>query len=259
MTLTTNNLCKHFDGTVALNRVNVELPPGRVTAVVGGNGAGKTTLFLAIAGYVGPDSGDVTLSNSNPDVLKQQIGKLLPHERAQRGIGMLFQDIRVFPKLSVLENVLVGFPQQSGERLWNAIFRTRLVDDDEKSHTEDARRWLDYVGLTDQADVWAGQLSYGQQKLLAIARLLAANAKVLLLDEPTAGIHPSMIDRLLELVRKLAAEEGRSVAIIEHNPDVVRRIAHRVYTMNAGSITDLSVREEANGADTLKSVNILSS
>lgn len=259
MTLTTNNLCKHFDGTVALNRVSVELSAGKVTAVVGGNGAGKTTLFLAIAGYVAPERGDVALLNSDSNTLKQQLGELPPHERARRGIGMLFQDIRVFPKLSALDNVLVGFPRQSGERVWNALFRAGVVKQNEQSHIEEAHRLLDFVGLTDQARVWAGQLSYGQQKLLAIARLLAADARVLLLDEPTAGIHPNMIDRLLQLVRKLAIEQGRAVAVIEHNPDVVRRIAHRVYTMNAGSITDLHERQEANGAYTSKSVNILSS
>ncbi len=257
MTLTTHNLCRHFGGTVALNCVSVEFPAGNVTAVVGGNGAGKTTLFLAIAGYIVPESGDIGLSKGSGDV-SIKLAALPPHERALRGVGMLFQDIRVFPKLSALDNILVSFPNQSGNNVWNAIVRPGAVRKEERLNLETALHLLDYVGLADQSRVWAGQLSYGQQKLLAIARLLAAGARVLLLDEPTAGVHPRMVNRLLELVRSLAEEQGRAVAIIEHNPEVVRRIAHRVYTMSAGGITNLTVQEEMNSTGAQKCGGALS-
>ncbi|KDA52845.1 hypothetical protein EG19_10105, partial [Thermoanaerobaculum aquaticum] len=155
---------------------------------------------------------------------------------AQMGIGRLFQDVRVFPKLTVLENLLVARPHQRGEGVLAALLARRTVARDERAAALVAQKWLDFVGLTDHIHRPAGALSYGQQKLLAIARLLAAGSEVVLLDEPTAGVNPALVSRLLYLIRKLA-EEGRTVVLIEHNMNVVLDVSDWVYFLSDGAVT----------------------
>lgn len=232
MILRTHNLTKHFGGIVALDDVSVEFHPGSITALVGPNGAGKSTLFNAITGLVVPDSGKVTLGNGG----EVRLTGLPPHGIAQRGVGMLFQDVRVFRKLTALENVALGAQSQLGERPFSALFRRAKAVAREREVTDLARHHLEFVGLADKANTWAEQLSYGQQKLMVIARLLAANARVLLLDEPTSGVHPDRVDSLLDLVQRLADDHNRTVVMIEHNHNVVLRVSDRVYRLEAGRI-----------------------
>lgn len=233
MVLRTHNLTKHFDGIVALDGVSVEFHPGSITALVGPNGAGKSTLFNAITGLIVPDRGEVTLGNGG----NVRLTGLPPHAIAQRGVAMLFQDVRVFGKLTALENVAVGAQSQPGERPLCSLFQWTKAITREREVVNIARQHLDFVGLGDKADYWAEQLSYGQQKLLAIARLLAANARVVLLDEPTSGVHPDRINSLMDLVRRLAADHNRTVVMIEHNYDVVSRVSDHVYQLEAGRLT----------------------
>ena len=232
MILRTQHLTKHFGGIVALDNVGVEFHPGSVTALIGSNGAGKSTLFNVIAGLVSPDSGSVFLGNGDNLCLNG----LPPHVIARHGVGMLFQDIRVFRKLTALENVAVGAQHQAGEHPVANLFQRRASATREREVLDQARQWLDFVGLTEKAHLWAENLSYGQQKLVAIARLLACDARVLLLDEPTAGVHPDRIDQLLGLIQKLADDHNRTVIMIEHNRDVVARVSDRVYQLERGAI-----------------------
>lgn len=234
MILRTQHLTKHFGGTVALDDVTVEFLPGSITSLIGSNGAGKSTLFNVIAGLVAPDSGEVYLGNGD----KLRLNGLPTHVIAQHGVGMLFQDVRVFRKLTALENVAVGAHHQSGEHPFAAIFRRQACATREQVVLKQSHQWLDFVGLADKAHLWAENLSYGQQKLVALARLLAAEARVLLLDEPTAGIYPSKIDQLLGLIQKLADDHNRTVIMIEHNRDVVAQVSDRVYQMDRGEIVD---------------------
>jgi ABC-type branched-subunit amino acid transport system ATPase component len=232
MILRTQKLTKHFGGIVALDAVSVEFHPGSITSLIGSNGAGKSTLFNVIAGLLTPDSGDVFLGNGN----NIRLNGLTTHVVARHGIGMLFQDVRVFRKLTALENVAVGAKHQIGEHPAVAIFRRRACAARERVILDQARESLDFVGLADKAHLWAENLSYGEQKLIALARLLACDARVLLLDEPTAGVHPSRIDQLLGLIQRLADDHNRTVIMIEHNRDVVARVSDRVYWLERGAI-----------------------
>jgi ABC-type branched-subunit amino acid transport system ATPase component len=214
---------------------------GRVTALIGPNGAGKTTLFHLISGALTPDEGEILLG-------EMAIQGLRPWEVARLGVGRLFQDVRVFPRLSVLENLLVAnsVPVRSSVPL--ALIKGGRAAQLEEQRALEARRWLEVVGLEVDVSVPAGSLSYGQQKLLAMARLLATGAQVLLLDEPTSGIHPSLVTSLLRLIRKLA-EEGRTVILIEHNMPVVLEVSDWVYFMDEGQVAAFGLPREVLSDD----------
>jgi len=250
-----DSLNKRFGGVVALDDVTLDFPAGVVTAIIGPNGAGKTTLFNVIAGFLKPDSGSVALlpdSDTDGSGRRFDIIGLPPNLIALRGVGVLFQDIRIFKRLSGLENVAVGAKNQPGEKPLNCLFQPARVMAREKEVIEKARQYLDYVGLADKAHLWAEQLSYGQQKLVAIARLLAGDAKVLLLDEPTSGVDPDMVGKLLALIQRLADTDGRAVIIIEHNLNVVKRVGDWVYLMAGGCIEVFGKPEEVLRDSTLR-------
>jgi len=234
MILRTQHLTKHFGGIVALDDVSVEFHPGSITALMGSNGAGKSTLFNVIAGLVAADSGDVFLGNGD----NLRLNGLAPHVVARHGVGVLFQDVRVFRKLTALENVAVGAQHQPGEHPLAALFQRRASAIREREILDQARKSLDFVGLADKAGLWGENLSYGQQKLIALARLLVADARVLLLDEPTAGVHPDRIKQLLSLIQRLADDHNRTVIMIEHNRRVVAQVSDRVYRMERGAIVE---------------------
>lgn len=255
MIVETDNLNKLFGGIVALEDVTLDFAAGSVTAIIGPNGAGKTTLFNVIAGFLKPDSGSVFLvpnGDGESETGKTSILGLSPNEIALRGVGVLFQDIRIFEKLTALENVAVGAKAQPGENPLNCFFRPVQVARREEEVLEKARHYLDYVGLADKSHLWAEQLSYGQQKLMAIARLLAGDAKVLLLDEPTSGVHPDMIEKLLGLIQRLADNDGRVVIMIEHNLNVVKRVGDWVYLMAGGRIEVFGKPDEVLRDETLQ-------
>jgi ABC-type branched-subunit amino acid transport system ATPase component len=221
-------LTRSFGGVLAVHEVSATFEAGKVTALVGPNGAGKTTLFHLLTGALHASAGEVLYQS-------RRLSGLPPWDVAARGVGRLFQDIRIFKRLSVLENVLVAFRGQSGERPLQALFARRRVRRQEARHREEAIRLLHLVDLADHQDLAAGALSYGQQKLLAIARLLALGADVLLLDEPATGVHPVLIERLVEVIRQMA-RAGKTVLVIEHNMSVVLEVADWVYFMNEGQI-----------------------
>ena len=239
VTLECRDLTKSFGGIRAVDGVDVSFEAGKVTALVGPNGAGKTTLFHLISGALKPDEGEVLLRG-------RPIHGLAPWAVAHLGIGRLFQDVRVFPKLTVLENLLVARRDQKGERPLAAVFSRRRIAEEEQRHTQDARRWLELVGLSDHENTPADALSYGQQKLLGIARLLSAGAEVFLLDEPTAGVNPVLIDRVLTVIRRLA-EQGKTVVLIEHNMNVVLDVADWVYFMDEAQIAAFGLPTEVLG------------
>jgi len=229
VTLETIDLTKSFGGLRAVNEVDTTFEAGKISALIGPNGAGKTTLFHLITGVIKPDSGKILYN-------EKEIQGLSPWVIAQMGIGRLFQDVRVFPHLTVLENVLVAFKNQTGEQpLWSLLRRRRLKVE-EKYFLEKAKYWLNFVGLSDHEGSLAEALSFGQQKLLSISRLLANNAEVLLLDEPTAGVNPEMAKKITTLIQQLATKENKTVVVIEHNMNVVLEIADWVFFMDEGRI-----------------------
>ena len=237
MTLLCKNLTKSFDGIHAVSGIDAVFEPGRITGLIGPNGAGKTTLFHLLTGFLKPDSGQIIYCNG-------EIQGLQPWQIAGMGIGRLFQDVRVFPKLSVLDNVRAAFREQQGENpLWALLKRTAIART-EKELTIRARGLLEFVGLLGAENALAEELSYGQQKLLSIARLLANEAQVLLLDEPASGVNPELLQTILKLIRRLAKEDSKVIVVIEHNMQVVKQIADTVYFMDEGRIISSGTPEE---------------
>ena len=240
ITIECRDLSKSFGGVYAVKDVSAAFQSGTVTSVlIGPNGAGKTTLFHLMSGLLVPDSGEVLFHGN-------RINGLAAWKIARMGLGRLFQDIRVFRRLTALENILVAFQNQAGETFWKAVIARPVILRQEREFTVEARRLLEFVGLAGMETTPAGALSYGQQKLLALARLLAQGAEVLLLDEPTAGVNPAMVRPLLELLRNLA-HQGKTIIVIEHNMSVVLDIADWVYFMDEGQIVAFGLPQEVLG------------
>lgn len=221
------NLSKSFGGVQALANVSLEFPTSGIVAVIGPNGAGKTTLLNVVTGFLRPSAGQAFLG-------KCDLTRLPAHKIARLGIARTFQDLRLISQVTALENVLVARPNQKGEGLWHALFRVG-VGVEERKNQEAAMHWLEFVGLKGAAKQLAGELSYGQQKLLTLACCLATEAPILFLDEPVAGVHPEMIERILDLLRELRSSD-KLVVFIEHDIASVRRVADSVVVMDHGKI-----------------------
>jgi ABC-type branched-subunit amino acid transport system ATPase component len=220
-------LSKSFDGVRALAEVCLELPSSGIVAVIGPNGAGKTTLLNVLTGYVRPDAGRCFLGDA-------ELTRLPPHQIARLGIARTFQDLRLISLISVLENVLLARPNQKGERLFRALLRFGVAEEEETNRME-ALGSLRLVGLERMASDLAGTLSYGQQKLLTLACCLATEARILLLDEPVAGVHPDMVRRILDLLEGQKAMK-KLVVFIEHDIAAVRQVADLVIVMDDGKV-----------------------
>ena len=222
------HITKSFEGLRVVDDLSLSFEPGKIISLIGPNGAGKTTLFNIISGLLRQDSGDIVYRG-------ERLDKLAAFKRAQRGIGRLWQDVRVFEKMTVLDNVSLAKKGNPGEGILSNLFRIPSVLRFETHNLEQARYWLEFVGLAGKEKSLAGDLSYGQQKLLAIARLLANDADLLLLDEPTSGIHPHLIDAVLGVIERIV-HEGKTVILIEHNFGVVFKISDWVHLTVKGRI-----------------------
>ena len=223
--LNLQNVSKQFGGVRAVDDFTYGFEGG-ITALIGPNGAGKTTAFNLIGGHLHPDMGTVTFKD-------QKLSGRKPWNIASLGIGRLFQDVRLFKKMTVLDNVMAAFPKQRGESIWRVILAPWTEIKPEKERRKHAMELLEMVGLTNKADSLADNLSYGEQKLVALARLLAAEARLLLLDEPAAGVNPALLPKLIETIKVLATQ-NRTVIFIEHDLDIVRNLAEQVVFMVAG-------------------------
>ena len=223
------NVTKRFGGLVAVSDLSLPIRKGDLAGLIGPNGAGKTTVFNLLTGFIPPDAGSVKLNGV------ELVGKN-PDEVARLGMVRSFQDVRLFARLPCLSNVALGVQGQPGESLVKLFFQPGGSNRAERETREKAMRWLEFVGMADFADVPAGALSYGQSKLVALARVLATEADVLLLDEPASGIDTQWVDAMLDLVEELR-EQGRTICIVEHNLAVVGRLADHTYFMELGRIT----------------------
>ena len=222
-----DGLRKAFDGTVALADVRLEFPSSGIVAIIGANGAGKTTLLNVLTGFLRADAGRAFLGG-------RELTRLAPHRIARLGVARTFQELRLISLVPVLENVLLARPNQKGERLLPALLRFGVAQEEMQNRTE-ALRWLGFVGLKQKANEVAGELSYGEQKLLTLACCLATEARILLLDEPVAGVHPDMIEKILGLLRELRGM-GKLVVFVEHDMTAVRQVADQVVVMDEGRI-----------------------
>ncbi len=226
--LQAQGLDHHFGGLRALRDCSFTIEQGRITCLVGPNGAGKTTIFNAITGFLRPDEGSVTFRGRKLDGLR-------PQAIVHAGIARTFQNLRLFTDLTALDNVLVGIGGQFGEEPLGAIFRPLHTARAQRRRREEALQTLEHVGLAARANDLVRNLSYGEQKLLTVARVLATGAELLLLDEPASGLSAGALDAIMALLRRLQ-NEGKTLLVVEHNTRVVQQIADEVLFLHQGHL-----------------------
>ena len=225
--LVATGLRKEFGGLVAVSSVDFTVPRGKVISLIGPNGAGKTTFFNMLTGVYKPTGGQVLF-------LGEDVTGKPPHAITERGIGRTFQNIRLFQNMTALENVMVGMHSRMKANLFNSILRTPSVRREEQATRERALELLEFTGLRRQAQATARNLPYGDQRRLEVARALATNPQLLLLDEPTAGMNPQESAEFTAFVGKLRAEQQLTVLMIEHDMRVVMGVSDRVSVLDYG-------------------------
>jgi len=226
--LTTRSLRKEFGGLLAVDDIDFTIPRESTVSLIGPNGAGKTTFFNMLTGVYKPTSGRVEFDG-------EDITGLPPHAITKRGIGRTFQNIRLFQQMSALENVLVGMHARLRGGILASILGTPRVRREEKEARETAQELLSYCGLAGRGDIYARNLPYGDQRRLEVARALATQPKLLLLDEPTAGMNPQETLDFIGFVHTLREERGLTVLVIEHDMRVVMGVSDRVTVLDYGS------------------------
>lgn len=218
---------KSFGGLVAVFDCSLKVEEGSITGLIGPNGAGKTTLFNVITGHLKPDKGEILFQG-------EAIEGLLPHQVFKKKIYRTFQITREFPQMTVLENLMLVPELQTGEKIWNTWFRSASVRRQEKAIQEKALEVLEFVELLDLKDEYAGSLSGGQKKLLELARSMMADPKMVLLDEPGAGVNPTLMKKLVANIRKLCEEKKITFLLIEHDMNLVMNLCSPVIVMSEG-------------------------
>jgi neutral amino acid transport system ATP-binding protein len=227
--LDVEGVVKRFGGIRAVDGATMRIGEGRITALIGPNGAGKTTLFNVLTGFYRGDRGSVTFDG------RQILGES-PHEIARKGMVRTFQITKALAAMPVIDNMMLAAPDQPGERLRNLVLRPGAARVRESEVQKQAMEVLGIFNLTDLADAYAGTLSGGQRKLLELARALMAEPKLLLLDEPMAGINPTLGARLLDHMQRLRRDRGVTILFIEHDMEVVMNHSDRVVVMAEGRV-----------------------
>ena len=225
--LIAKNVTKRFGGLVALSKIDIEVKEHAIQSIIGPNGAGKTTFFNCITGFYTPEDGEILLNGRN-------ITGLSPERVAHLGISRTYQNIRLFKNMTSVENILVGMHPHLKSGLIGGIIRDPRTRREEKEAVEEARRILQFVGLKGKGDLMAKNLPYGEQRRLEIARALASKPKVLLLDEPTAGMNPSETQEMMIFIRHLRDEVGITILLIEHQMRVVMGISELISVLDFG-------------------------
>lgn len=228
---------KNFGGLKAIADFSLEANPGEIHGIIGPNGAGKTTIFNTITGVYHADQGEVWLDG-------QDITKMPQYKITRLGIGRTFQNIRVFKGLSVEENVLCAFDPQSKYSILGGLLPTPARIREEKRGRTLARQYLEAVGMLDYKDERPENLSYGNQRKVEIARALICKPKVLLLDEPAAGLTPTEVGELTELIQRISEEYGFAILLIEHRLDLVMSISDVIHVQNFGETIATGTAEQ---------------
>jgi len=226
--LSLQGVSRSFGGIQAVDECTFDVPPGRITGLIGPNGAGKTTVFNLITGFLGANQGSIRLQG-------REILGLSPHRVERLGVVRTFQHLRLWSKMSVLENVLLGCATATGENVFSLFLRAGAVRAEEQRARERAMEVLRFFGLTDRARALAEDLAYPEQKLLSMARIFATDAPVLLLDEPTSGLDSESLGRIVPLVRRLV-DHGKTVLLIEHNMELISELADQVVFLHQGRV-----------------------
>lgn len=225
--LEVERIVKSFDGVRAVNGCSLEVQRGTITGLIGPNGAGKTTLFNLITGFLRPSSGRILFKG-------QRIEGLPPHRIFRRGIVRTFQIPRELKHMTVLENLMLVPSEQAGERLWNPWFFPFRVARQERDIRDKALDILDFVDLWHLRDEYAANVSSGQKKLLELARTLMADPEMILLDEPGAGVNPTLMRKLVHNIEQLCYGKGITFFLIEHDMDLVTRLCNPIIVMSNG-------------------------
>ena len=229
---------KSFGGITAVREVSLSVEQGDILGLIGPNGAGKTTLFNLVTGIYSPSSGEILFGGRN-------LAELEPHEITDRGLARTFQNIRIFGQMTVLENVMIGRHCRTRSGVLGAILGTPWVRKEEKETRELCLELLDFVGLDVDPDEKASNLSYGQQRQLEIARALATDPELLLLDEPAAGMNPQETKEITELIRRIR-DTGKTILLIEHDMKMVMGTADRVGARPGVKIAEGTLRKRSD-------------
>jgi branched-chain amino acid transport system ATP-binding protein len=224
--LKVNHLTVKFGGLTAVNDLDFSIYPKEIVSLIGPNGAGKTTTFNAVTGFLRTSAGSITLEG-------RELAHLKPHEIAEKGITRTFQITSLFPHLSVLENVRTGHHLQERETLWDVVFTTRRKRRLEEESRVRTLEILNFIGLDGKKETTAGSLPYGEQRLLEIGIALAANPKLLLLDEPSAGLNDTETRSMKELIQRIRAK-SITILLVEHDMKLVMGISDRIIVLNFG-------------------------
>jgi branched-chain amino acid transport system ATP-binding protein len=225
--LIANNVTKRFGGLVALSKINIEVKEHAIQSIIGPNGAGKTTFFNCVTGFYNPEEGEILLDGRN-------ITGLSPDRVTHMGVSRTYQNIRLFKNMTSVENILVVMHPHLHSGLIGGIFRDPRTMREEKEAVAEARRILQFVGLKGKGDLMAKNLPYGEQRRLEIARALASKPKILLLDEPTAGMNPSETQEMVDFIRHLRDELGITILLIEHQMRVVMGVSELISVLDFG-------------------------
>ncbi len=222
-------VCVRFGGVQALSSVSCTVEKGTITSIIGPNGAGKTTLLNAVTGTVDPASGSILFAGEG-------LTGLPPHVRAGRGVLRTFQNLEIFTNMTVLENVMAGRHRMGRYGVLDAFFRTPRYRREERATRDAAMHALGFVGLESMALLPAGELAYGNQRLLEMARVIVAAPDLLLLDEPAAGLNMQETRQLGELIRRMRDELGITVALVEHDMELVMDVSDRILVLSFGAV-----------------------
>lgn len=225
--LEVKNIDMLFGGLAALKDVSMSVPKGQIHGLIGPNGSGKTTLINVITGFYHPTAGEVIFDG-------QKISDLQPNAISLEGLGRTFQNVNLFPEMTALENVTTGYCARTTHNIASAIFHTKRYKLEEKAAYEIAMHQLEFVGLLDEANTKAKNLPYGKRRLLEIARLLATDPKLVLLDEPVAGMNEQESDEVAQLVHKMRNEKGRTILLIEHHMKFVMSLCDALTVLSSG-------------------------
>ncbi len=235
--ITVQEVSKNFAGVVALERCSLEIAEGTITGLIGPNGAGKTTLFNIIAGFLTPSSGRVLLEG-------RDITGLPPHRLFHMGLVRTFQIPHEFARMTTLENLMVVPPNQRGENVLNAWLRWPMVRRQDAEVRARADEALEFLQLTHVRNELAGNLSGGQKKLLELGRTMMTDAKVVLLDEPGAGVNRTLLAQLASFIRRLKEERGYTFCIIEHDMDLIAELCHPIIVLANGRVLAQGTMDE---------------
>lgn len=227
--LNCRGLVVNFGGVQALRNVDFSVEPGSITAIIGPNGAGKTTLLNVVSGLVNADAGTVHFRDKD-------ITRIPPHRRARAGAVRTFQNLEIFYNMSVLENVMTGCHRRLTYSVFDSLLKTPRYWREEKLCYQYAERELEFVDLMDKKDMPAAELPFGSQRLLELARAVASEPALLLLDEPAAGLNIRETGNLGKLIRRIRDERGITVVLVEHDMDLVMRISDSIMVLNFGEV-----------------------